>query len=227
MYFRLDLVANKAICLIAGRNAAMIDPVNDIAQKAATNRQSLHPFTIHIIIMYRVMLSQYSSMDVQLKELLFVESHLLDGSLIAMEKLEQFAKYIQDLHEMSREGIILEHYNERSIATITHLLTDLERLRRHYAESGRDQDGQSTSLEHVRDGLLCLQDYGHDQSRRLKNRKQRIQNLTTLVSFAVHHFFGLFRRPLWDVPSEHQYGPSMKVILTDSTCLALQPHCKS
>jgi hypothetical protein len=137
--------------------------------------------TIHTVIMYCVIIRRKETMEQALKQLLTIERKLLDGSLIAMEILEQFGEHIQTLHEMSRALIILEHYNERSMSTIGNLLKDLDRLRQRSLASGHETALRAEAIERVRDGLSCLQDFCSDQSRRLRNRKQRVQNLITLV----------------------------------------------
>ena len=43
------------------------------------------------------------------------------------------------------------------------------------------------SNERMKDGLLCLLDFCMDRTRRLNNRKQRVQNLIKLVSGQCCH----------------------------------------
>jgi len=142
---------------------------------------AMHPMTCHLVIMHDVVNYRDAGMHWIMKGLLAIESQLLDGSLISMKVLGQFGKYTQDLHDLSRELIIMEHYNDRDLASIRNLLRDLDRMEKRAKSMGREFEIDEEAGERTRAGFACLEDLCVDRMRRLLNRKQRVQNLIALV----------------------------------------------
>ena len=120
-----------------------------------------------------------------LKSLLLIEDSLLAGSLMAMKSLDQFRQQAQELHELSRSMIISEHYNDRDLSNLRNLLGDMERLEKEGNKLGGGCEVDFDSHERMKDGLLCLLDFCMDRTRRLNNRKQRVQNLIGLVKLSM------------------------------------------
>ncbi len=120
-------------------------------------------------------------MENNLKTLLSIEEQILNGNLIAMKLVEELGKYSQELHVLSRDIILLDQHNNRDLSNVRNLLNDMGRLEKEANKLGKDYVIDRSRHDQTSGGLLCLQDFCMDRDRRLKNRKQRVQNLIALV----------------------------------------------
>lgn len=77
--------------------------------------------------------------------------------------------------------ILLEQHNDRDLSNVRNLLNDMGRLEKEANKLGEEYAIDRSRYDQTSDGLLCLQDFCIDRDRRLKNRKQRVQNLIALV----------------------------------------------
>jgi len=136
---------------------------------------------IHLAIMHHAIHSTSTNYDLALQALLAIESQLLNGSLVASHAEGYTGEYTQRLHELSRQMVILDHYNDRNTATVTKLIKETSRIQEETEKLRDSHHIDAEPLERLRDGLLCLEDFCIDRARRLQNRKQRVQNLIALV----------------------------------------------
>jgi hypothetical protein len=143
--------------------------------------QAIHPFSLHLALMFDIISAKGDLMENNLKTLLSIEKQILNGSLIAMKLVEELGNYSQELHVLSRDMIILEQYNDRDLSNVRNLLNDMGRLEKEANKLGEEYAIDRSRHDQTSDGLLCLQDFCIDRDRRLKNRKQRVQNLIALV----------------------------------------------
>lgn len=141
--------------------------------------ESLHPLTLHSVVIFYVLSSRNTELNNLIKWLLWIETQLHQGSIFEVTDSNRFSRYIQLLHKMSRNLITLEHNNQRDASNISHLLRDHERL-------GRLAELQGTYIDHathgrVRDDLLMLHDLCDDRHRRIVNLQRRTSNFVTLL----------------------------------------------
>lgn len=144
--------------------------------------QAVHPFSVHLAMMFNIIYVRREDREEGLKTLLSIEKQILNGNLIAMKVIEELGNYSQRLHVLSRNIIIHEQYNDRDLSNVRNPLKDMDRLESESSKFGADYAIEPTGHYRTRDGFLCLQDFCIDRDRRLKNRKQRGQNLIALVS---------------------------------------------
>lgn len=143
--------------------------------------QAIHPFSLHLAMMFDTFCAKSDMIENNLKTLLSIERQILNGSLIAMKLIKELGNYSQELHVLSRDMILLEAHNDRDLSNVRNLLNDMGRLEKEANKLGEEYAIDRSLHEQTSDGLLCLQDFCVDRDRRLKNRKQRVQNLIALV----------------------------------------------
>ena len=183
--FRYSLRNKKAIYLLGDAPRTTEDTVQGFSELAQEREESVHPFALHLVIVRAAIILRDATMMYDLKSLLLIEDSLLAGSLMAMKSLDQFRQQAQELHELSRSMIISEHYNDRDLSNLRNLLRDMERLEKEGNKLGGGCEVDFDSHERMKDGLLCLLDFCMDRTRRLNNRKQRVQNLIGLVKLSM------------------------------------------
>jgi hypothetical protein len=76
---------------------------------------------------------------------------------------------------LSQTIITCEQYNGRDLANVRSLPNVMDRVEKEYAIDPDDHD-------QTKGGFLRLRHFCIDRNRRLKNRKQRVQNLIALIS---------------------------------------------
>jgi hypothetical protein len=117
-------------------------------------------------------------------KLLAVESQLLDGSLVRTRPTDGFGQHIQDLHEILRKLITLEHSNEHDLSLIDNILADMCLLSKEASSLGSEYTLDPDSEARLKNAFLCLRHICEERSRKFKNRKQRAQNIVELVRVA-------------------------------------------
>ena len=95
---------------------------------------------------------------------------------------QRIRKELQSLHNQLRWMIIYEHYNDRDQSRASHILRELNRFYKVVKASTDYAPVDKMQHERIKDGFLCFQDFCKDHSARLQNRRERVQNLTSLVS---------------------------------------------
>ncbi|KAL9025640.1 MAG: hypothetical protein Q9196_005566, partial [Gyalolechia fulgens] len=141
-----------------------------------------HPFSIHLILLFKSVLERNQELQESLRKLLVLERRsIFRKSKVTFETADDTKGRLQDLHSLFKEGLILENINKRNLATIDCLIRDLDRLR----TTVQQTDGAYPIDEHdhqrIADGFYCLKDFCQDRERRLKSRSQRVQNLIALT----------------------------------------------
>jgi hypothetical protein len=187
VYSRYNLVTGQTIFVILNGQPEIRDLISEVGDMLRPEEPKLHPFALHIAIMFYAISFGTGRMEDVLKRRLAIEQRLLEGSLFEITESEQFTKYTQTLHEMSRSLIRLESKVERDVANIENLLRDHERLLRLIS----DADRAVLPLDirdhgRMKDGLYCLRDRCFDRARRARNLKQRVQNFIALVGFRTY-----------------------------------------
>lgn len=189
-YFRYNLCTGQSTYLLASREGTT-SPTEWIQLEPPdqNERPRLHPFTVHLLLMYNYIRGRDPSLDRGLQRLVAAEHNLLWDSVPdrATMGAEESKAELQSLHDLSQAGIILEHYNNREQSTIKNLLRDLDRL---WAETSKLSGCYPIDLDthgRIKDGFLCLEDFCNDRALRLSNRKHRVQNLIALVSIPHDH----------------------------------------
>lgn len=194
IYFRYDFLTGHTLYILPKSKGELRDLIHAIGerfkgsssdclsvQKRGISREndSLHPLTLHSVVMFYVLSSRNTELNNLIKWLLWIETQLHQGSIFEVSDSNRFSRYIQLLHKMSRNLITLEHNNQRDASNIGHLLRDHERL-------GRLAELQGTYIDHathgrVRDDLLMLHDLCDDRHRRIMNLQRRTSNFVTLL----------------------------------------------
>ncbi|KAK0118526.1 hypothetical protein ONS96_011622 [Cadophora gregata f. sp. sojae] len=181
--FRYSFRREKAIYIFRNSSQTTEHAIRGFCELIQQREETVHPFALHLVILQDSIGPREEIMTFDLKSLLLIEDSLLKGSLMAMQSLDEFRQQTQELHELSRSMIIIEHYNDRDISNLRNLLRDMERLAKEGNRLGGEYEVDFDSHERMNDGLLCLLDFCIDRARRLSNRKQRVQNLIGLVGF--------------------------------------------
>lgn len=132
-------------------------------------------------MMFDTFCAKSDMIENNLKTLLSIERQILNGNLIAIKLIKELGNYSQELHVLSRDMILLEAHNDRDLSNVRNLLNDMGRLEKEANKLGEEYAIDRSRHEQTSDGLLCLQDFCINRDRRLKNRKQRVQNLIALV----------------------------------------------
>jgi hypothetical protein len=192
VYYRYELGNKRSICLFTERQVASsftipdrdretVESIRRLERLSAIQSLSLHPFWCHFVLLYHVVDTRNKPLNNSFHKLLAIESQLFDGSLIKTRPADGFGPQVQDLHEILRSLITLEHSNESDYSLIGKILMDLDLLSRESSfEVKFAFDAESEA--HLQRAFLSLQHVCEDRRRRCKNRKQRAQNLVELVS---------------------------------------------
>ncbi|KAL3495004.1 hypothetical protein BJX62DRAFT_196662 [Aspergillus germanicus] len=191
VYYRYELGNKRSICLFTERQVASsftipdrdretVESIRRLERLSAIQSLSLHPFWCHFVLLYHVVDTRNKPLNNSFHKLLAIESQLFDGSLIKTKPADGFGPQVQDLHEILRSLITLEHSNESDYSLIGKILMDLDLLSRESSfEVKFAFDVESEA--HLQRAFLSLQHVCEDRRRRCKNRKQRAQNLVELV----------------------------------------------
>lgn len=141
-----------------------------------------HPFSIHLILVFKSVLERNQELEEGLRRLLLLEDRsIFRKTKVTFETADDTKRRLQDLHSLFRDVLIRDNNNKRQIATIDNLVQDLDRL----WTTVKQTDGAFPIDEHdhqrIVDGFRCLKDFCLDRERRLKSRSQRVQNLIALT----------------------------------------------
>jgi hypothetical protein len=182
-YYFKEKISTFVIANARNITEQMITEFTGLCKSSA---QAIHPFSLHLAMMFDTICAKSDMMEKNMKTLLSIERQILNGNLIAMKLIKELGNYSQELHVLSRDVIILEQHNDRDLSNVRNLLNDMDRLEKEANKLGEESDGEEYAIDQslhdqTSDGLLCLQDFCIDRDRRLKNRKQRVQNLIALV----------------------------------------------
>jgi len=183
-HFRYNLCTGQSMYLLSSREGTP-SPTEciQLERPDRTERPRLHPFIVHLLLMYNYICSREQAQDPGLRRLEAAEHNLLWDSVpdrAAMGAEENKAE-LQSLHDLSQAWILLEHYNNRDQSTIDNLLSDLDRLQATTSKLPASYPIELETHEQITDAFLCLKDFCKDRGGRLSNRKQRVQNLIALV----------------------------------------------
>lgn len=141
-----------------------------------------HPFTIHLILLFKSVLEPSQGLEDSLRRLLFLEDRsIFRKSKVTFEAADNTKRRLQDLHSLFKEALIRDNNNKRQIATIDCLIRDLDRLAKTVKETPWAHPIDEHDHQRIIDGFRCLKDFCLDRERRLKSRSQRVQNLIALV----------------------------------------------
>jgi hypothetical protein len=182
IYSSYSFNSKRSVFVVANGKGEMERSMREFASLCKRFGQSIHPFSLHLAMLYGVIYAKGPRMENEYITLLSVERDLLNGRLISMKLIEELSNYSQRLHVSSRDIITLEQMNNRDLSNVCNLLKDMDRLEKESKKLGEDAALDPIAHDQTRAGFLCLQDFCIDRDRKLKNRKQRVQNLIALVS---------------------------------------------
>jgi Mg2+ and Co2+ transporter CorA len=182
LYFRYNLITGQTTYVLLNAKRDLRELLIALGNWFANGSYpKLHPLALQTVIMFNVLSTCNPEIETLTKHLVRMETQLRQGSIFEITKSQQFSRYIQLLHNMSRKLITLEHGNQRDASNIDNLLRDLNRLwrlvKRHPGATRID----IYSHERTRDSLFSLRDLCRDRARRILNLKQRTQGLITLL----------------------------------------------
>ncbi|KAL8949444.1 MAG: hypothetical protein Q9222_004450 [Ikaeria aurantiellina] len=141
-----------------------------------------HPFSIHLILLFKGVLARNDELEEALRRLLYLENRsIFQESKVTFDSGEETKRRLQDLHSLFKDILIRDNNNKRYIATIDSIFRDLERLRSAVRSSPEACPIDENDHQRMVDGFHCLKSFCQDRERRLKSRLQRVQNLIALV----------------------------------------------
>ncbi|KAL8926860.1 MAG: hypothetical protein Q9208_002669 [Pyrenodesmia sp. 3 TL-2023] len=141
-----------------------------------------HPFTIHLVLLFKSVLEQSQGLENSLRSLLLLEDRsIFRKSKVTFEMADDTKRRLQNLHSLFKEAVIRDNNNKRKIATIDCLIRDLDRLAKTVRENPWAHPIDEHDHQRIIDGFRCLKDFCLDRERRLKSRSQRVQNLIALT----------------------------------------------
>ena len=189
LYFRYNLCTGQSTYLLASQEG-IPSPTEwiQVDRRDQTERPRLHPFTVHLLLMYSFIRKRNLALDAGLRRLVAAEHNLLWDSVPDRPTMgaEENKAELQSLHDLSQAWIVLEHYNDREQSTIDNLMLDLDRLLAETTKLPASYPVDLETHERIKDAFLCLKDFCKDRGGRLKNRNQRVQNLIALVGVPGH-----------------------------------------
>lgn len=163
------------------RDRETIDSFRRFEKISMTEKFVLHPFWGQFVLLYHVVDTRNRPLRGSFHKLLAIETQLLNGTLIQTRPPDGFSQKIQDLHEILRSLITLEHSNEQDYLLICHILSDLDSLSAETSVLGAEFAFDAESEECLKSAFLCLQHVCEERRQKFLNRKQRAQNLVNLV----------------------------------------------
>ena len=141
-----------------------------------------HPFALHLILLFRDVLSRNAHIGTFLQTLLSLEEQLIfDETRVTFQSPDETKKQLQKLHSLFQDFVINQNYNRRDIATIKRMLKDLDRLKKLQEATEGSVPIDEYLHQRITDCFLCLQDFCEDRAVRLESRTKRVQNLIDLV----------------------------------------------
>lgn len=165
MYYRYELGNERSICLSSERQAASSSTIPDRDRETVesirrfeglseTQSFSLHPFWSPFAHIYHVIDTRNKPLNKAFHKLLAIESWLLDGSLIKTRPGDGFGQQVQDLHEVLRALITLEHSNEHDYSLIGKILLDLDLLSQESSSRGAKLAIDAETESRIKSDLL-------------------------------------------------------------------------
>ena len=146
----------------------------------------MHPFALHLVFLFKGVLSRCAELEHLFHHLLTLETRLLRADdRVTAETAQDTKVLLQDLHGLFREMVAGENVNKRDLSTANSLLSDLKRLQLlAQADQGHNPLDEE-SHQRVTDGFLCLKSFCEGREVRLANRSRRVENLIGLVRFPL------------------------------------------
>ncbi|KAL8731095.1 MAG: hypothetical protein Q9166_003623 [cf. Caloplaca sp. 2 TL-2023] len=150
-------------------------------QRLPAGRRS-HPFSIHLILLFKGVLARNEELEGALRKLLLFEDRsIFRRSKVTFESGDDTKRRLQELHSLLKEVLIRDNDNKRYIATTESLIRDLDRLQQAVKTIPGAFPIDEYDHQRMVDGFHCLKSFCLDRERRLETRLQRVQNLIALT----------------------------------------------
>lgn len=191
VYYRYDFEKKRTICLLSERRTrsgllperdrAAIETFKSLENASKQGHMPFHPFCVHFVVMYYMTKWRDLPLNKSSERLFYIESQLLDGSLIETTTIDGFEKHLQDLHETSRTFITLQHSNERDLSLIGKITGELDNFADKISMFEKRPVNTAPSEIRIREAFESLKSSCEERRRKLSNRSRRTQNLIELV----------------------------------------------
>lgn len=180
--FCYDLTTGRASYLLACSNKDFECYMKGLGDRKLPAARQPHPFSIHLILLFKVVLNTNQELQDALRGLLLCENRsIFRRSKVTFESGDATKRRLQELHSLFKELLIRDNSNKRYIASVESLIRDLERLQKAIRGTARALPIDDYDHQRMVDGFHCLKSFCLDRERRIKTRLQRVQNLIALV----------------------------------------------
>ncbi|KAL8692420.1 MAG: hypothetical protein Q9224_003962 [Gallowayella concinna] len=141
-----------------------------------------HPFSIHLILLFKGVLARNEELEEALRKMLLLEDRsIYRGSKVTFESGDDTKRRLQELHSLFQEMLIRKGSNQRYMAIADSLIRDLDRLQKAVQSTRGALPIEEYEHQRMLDGFQCLKSFCLDRECRLETRLQRVQNLIALT----------------------------------------------
>ncbi|KAL9608083.1 MAG: hypothetical protein Q9167_007057 [Letrouitia subvulpina] len=182
LQFQYNIKSGRASYLLACSDTDFEYYVNCLVDKKLPSKYEPHPFSLHLILLFRNVFERNKELDDTLKRLLLLEDRsIAKQTKVTQETGDETKSRLQILHKLFQDILIRDNNNKRHLATIECFLRDLNRLLKITESTPGAHPIDQFDHQRIIDGFYCLKDFCLDRERRLKSRAQRVQNLIALT----------------------------------------------
>lgn len=141
-----------------------------------------HPFSIHLILLFKGILARSEQLEETLRRLLSYEDQIIyRRTKVTFESGDATKFRLQELHSLFKDLLIHANINKRYMASVNSLVRDLDRLQKTTKSTAGTFPIDDHDHRRMSDGFHCLKSFCLDRERRIEMRLRRVQNLIALV----------------------------------------------
>lgn len=180
--FSYNLFTGRASYLLACSNKDFESYKKAVGDRRLPAGRHPHPFSIHLILLFKGVLARNEELEVALRRLLLCEDRsIFRRGKVTFESGDTTKQRLQELHSLFKELLIRENSNKRYIASVESLILDLGRLQETIKSTAGTFPIDDYDHRRMSDGFHCLKSFCLDRERRIETRLRRVQNLIALV----------------------------------------------
>ncbi|KAL8992147.1 MAG: hypothetical protein Q9169_007330 [Polycauliona sp. 2 TL-2023] len=182
LFFTYNLATGRASYLLACSDKDFECYMRALGDRKMPSGRRPHPFSIHLILLFKGVLNRNEEMERALRRLLLYEDRsIFRRAKVTFESGDETKRRLQELHSLFKELLIRDNGNKRYLASIDSLMRDLDRLQTTIKSAEAASPIDDYDHQRMMDGFRCLKSFCLDRERRISTRLQRVQNLIALT----------------------------------------------
>lgn len=183
VHFKYNIQNGRASYLLACQEDEFRSYVSLLDDDLIDAKAGLHPFAIHLVILYQHCVKRGAVIEELLQSLFRVESEYFssDDWNITAQNANETRSRLKELHSLFRNLVIQENNCKCVLAVFQRLSKDLDRITA-LVQSGKGfYNIEQQNHSRIVDSFLYLQGIYQDRATRLSTRKERVNNSIAYV----------------------------------------------